>query len=296
MQLAPFCAQASKYLVTSKSGSVAPYGSHSGTQLHHSPQTQAPTNTNPSLERAELLISFALAILLLFMGFDLISHSAKHALEHSGSHLPHAPHDHGRASAMTLDSICLLTMATTLTSAFLVRSHARLTTQSLRARSPAGGNGWSIPILPAVLRNPSHLFTLSCAAALLLMPLFEAHWYSLYDKALSGAMALSMCVLGAKLVMSLGSMLLMSYSGSGSVGAVLSEIEGMEVVQRVEEAKFWQVHYGLGMANLRVRVKGGEEGMMRLRERIGAVIRSRLGGGEGGMGWEVSTQLVVEGE
>jgi len=33
-----------------------------------------------------------------------------------------------------------------------------------------------------------------------------------------------------------------------------------------------------------------------LRERIGAVIRSRLGGGEGGMGWEVSTQLVVEGE
>lgn len=97
--------------------------------------------------------------------------------------------------------------------------------------------------------------------------------------------------------MSLGSMLLMSYSGSGNVGEVLREIEDMDVVKRVEEAKFWQVHYGLGMANLRVRVKGGEEGLMRAREKIGAVIRGRLGGGEGGgMGWEVSTQLVVEAE
>jgi len=191
-------------------------------------------------------------------------------------------------------------MATTLASAFLVRTHARLTTQSLRGRNTSSSSETSWNILPTVLKNPSpsHLFTLSCSAALLLMPFFEERWYSLYDKALSGIMALSMCFLGAKLVMSLGSMLLMSYSGSGNVGEVLREIEDMEVVKRVEEAKFWQVHYGLGMANLRVRVKGGEEGLMRLREKIGAVIRARLGGGEGGggMGWEVSTQLVVEAE
>lgn len=247
-----------------------------------------------SLERTELLVSFARAILLLFMGFDLLSHSAKHALEHSGSHVPHAPHDHARASTITLDSICLLTVATTLISAVLVRTHTRLTTQTSRGRSFGSDSGWNI--LPSVLKNPSHLFTLSCAAALLLMPFFDERWYSLYDKALSGIMALSMCFLGAKLVMALGSMLLMSYSGAGNVGEVLREIEGMEVVKRVEEAKFWQVHYGLGMANLRVRVKGGEEGMMKLREKIGAVIKSRLGGEEGGMGWEVSTQLIVETE
>ena len=123
-------------------------------------------------------------------------------------------------------------------------------------------------------------------------------------------MALLMCTVGFQLVKSLGSMLLMSYTGSG-VPEVIREIEEDDGVVKVEEAKFWQVHYGLGMACLKVRVRGGgekDEGFQKVRQRIGAVVRSVLsgasggGGGGGGAGgvkgsgcdWEVSMQLVVE--
>ena len=98
-------------------------------------------------------------------------------------------------------------------------------------------------------------------------------------------------------------MLLMSYSGKG-VGDVMREIAAEPAVTGVEEARFWQVHYGLCMANLKLRVRGlgmgpsEELAIAKLRERICLMVRNRLGGGYGkgaGLKWEVTVQFSPEG-
>ncbi|KAI9837301.1 MAG: hypothetical protein M1819_000375 [Sarea resinae] len=280
------------------------------------------------LERAEVLASFAMSVFLLFMGMDLISHNLQHLLESLGNHTPHHPHPHARVSPGSVDLSSLLAIISTLTSALLLKNHARIG-KALRFST--------LSSLPSILSNPSHLLTLSTSALMLLLPLLSVDLYLWLDRALSISLATSMCVLGARLVKTLGFMLLMSYSPPSSsssssssasttsslstatatttaptpsssimtssatpIARILSEIEADLAVSRVEEAKFWQVHYGLSMANLKLRVRGTEalagDGGSRLRERLCALVRNRLGGGYGAGGgrWEVSVQLAGE--
>lgn len=237
------------------------------------------------LERMEVLCGFGLSIFLVFTGFDLISHNAKHALEGIG-HTPHHAHKHERASAGSVDVTAVLALVSTLISAVGLKNHARIG----RAMRFA-----AIESLPPILSNPSHFLTLSCSAILLLLPLLSLNAYTWIDKALSATTALCMCALGVRLAKTLGSMLLMSYSGPG-VQDVIKAIETDPAVTSVEDAKFWQVHYGLGMANLKLRVRGTEETLLRLRERLTSLIRNQLGGGYGGGGqkWEVSVQFITD--
>lgn len=86
----------------------------------------------------------------------------------------------------------------------------------------------------------------------------------------------------------------MSYSGAG-VDELVSELEAEEGVTEVQEAKVWQVHYGLAMASFRIRVRT-REGGERVREGISRMVRKWLGGGEGqGVRWEVSCMVAVDG-
>jgi divalent metal cation (Fe/Co/Zn/Cd) transporter len=238
------------------------------------------------LERSEVLAGFAMSVLLLFMGFDLISHNLTHVLEGMG-HEPHHAHKHDRVSPGSVDVAAVLAVGSTLVSAIGLKNHARI------------GKAMRFPYmesLPSLLSNPSHFLTLSCSSLLLLLPLLSIDMYIWLDKILSGTIAVSMCLLGARLVMTLGSMLLMSYSGPG-VSDVMEDIKSDPLVVDVEEAKFWQVHYGLCMANLKLRVRGSEDGLTRLRERITSLVRNRLGGGygAGGSKWEVSVGFTAEG-
>ncbi|KAJ5677085.1 uncharacterized protein N7477_002718 [Penicillium maclennaniae] len=237
------------------------------------------------LERAEVLAGFAMCVLLMFMGLDLISHNLQHFLEKSG-HEPHHMHVHERVSLGSVDITAVLAISSTLVSAIGLRNHARI--------GKAMRFGY-IESLPSVLSNPSHFLTLSCSTLLLLLPLVSIRIYDWLDKLLSGTIALSMCFLGVRLVKTLGSMLLMSYSGQG-VSDVIKDIEADPAVFGVDDARFWQVHYGLYMANLKLRVSGTEDGLGRLREKISSLIRNRLGGGygTGGQKWEVSLQFTIE--
>lgn len=237
------------------------------------------------MERAEVLAGFAMSVLLLFMGLDLISHNLNHVLEGMG-HEPHHPHKHDRVSPGSVDIAAVLAISSTLISALGLKNHARVSKAMRFAYMES---------LPSLLSNPSHLLTLSCSTLLLLLPLLSIDMYVWLDKILSGTIALSMCVLGARLVITLGSMLLMSYSGPG-VSDVLRDIELDPLVTAVDEAKFWQVHYGLCMANLRLRVRGSEDSLARLREKITSQIRNRLGGGYGvgGAKWEVSVEYTTD--
>ncbi|KAG9206831.1 Endoplasmic reticulum zinc transporter [Epicoccum nigrum] len=158
-------------------------------------------------ERLEVIAGLGMSVGLLFMGLDLISHGLTHALENSGGHTAHHADAHERVSPGSIDLSALSGIVSTLTSAILLKNHARI-----------------------------------------------------------------------------------------GVSDVMYDIETDAAVSAVEEAKFWQVHYGLCQANLKVRVRNLDE-MGRLRDRIGSMVRNRLGGSYGsggGQKWEVSTQVTLE--
>ncbi|KZM22921.1 cation transmembrane transporter [Ascochyta rabiei] len=236
-------------------------------------------------ERLEVIAGLGMSVGLLFMGLDLISHGLTHALENTGGHAAHHTDEHERVSPGSIDLSALSGIVSTLISAILLKNHARIG-KVMRLGAIAN--------LPSVLSNPSHFLTLSCSALLLLLPLLSIQMYVWLDRTLSFSVAICMVALGWIQGWTLGKMLLMSYSGTG-VSDVMYDLETDPAVSAVEEAKFWQVHYGLCQANLKVRVRNLDE-IGRLRDRIGSMVRNRLGGsyGSGGQKWEVSTQITLE--
>lgn len=236
-------------------------------------------------ERLEVIAGLGMSVGLLFMGLDLISHGLTHALENTGGHQAHHGEAHERVSPGSIDLAALSGIVTTLVSAIVLKNHARIG-KVMRLSAIAN--------LPSVLSNPSHFLTLSCSTLLLLLPLLSIQVYVWLDRTLSFSVAFSMVALGWIQGWTLGKMLLMSYSGAG-VSDVMYELETDPAIRTVEEAKFWQVHYGLCQANLKLRVRNLEE-IGRLRDRVGSMVRNRLGGGygSGGQKWEVSTQVMLE--
>ncbi|KAF8465283.1 cation efflux protein [Kalaharituber pfeilii] len=246
-----------------------------------------------------------MSVFLVFMGLDIISHTAEHLLEGFQSFAevegvegaePHDHHSHhARVSPGSIDLAALLAIISTLISAVLLKNHERIG-KAMRITTLS----W-LPLPPQLINNPSHFLTLTFSTLLLLLPLLSVTYYSWLDRFLALAIAISMLGMGTRLIKSLGSMLLMSMytEHPDAVGELVREIEQdpSGVVKRVTEAKVWQVHYGLGMANLRVVLagqgagQGAGEGDCRVRERIVRIVKDRLG--EGGVGrnvvrWEVS--------
>lgn len=241
------------------------------------------------LERADVLAGFGMAVFIAFMGLDVISHGIQHMLENVGHHEAHSPHKHERVGAAHVDAASLLSIASTLVSALLLRNHARIG-KAMRFELLAG---WG-----KVLGNPSHFLTLSCSLMMLLLPFLTEDTYGWFDKALSFVIAGLMIALGARLATSLASMLLMSYRApqDTSLRRVIDEIAHADpAVTYVDEARFWQVHYGLCMANLKLRYRSGKGGygmddVTRIRQKVASLIRQRLGG----VRWDVSVQVAVE--
>lgn len=246
------------------------------------------------LERADVLAGFGMAVFISFMGLDILSHGIEHSLENLGSHVPHSSHEHDRVGAGSVDVASLLAIGSTLVSAIGLKNHKRIgkaTNFSLIA-------GWG-----KILGNPSHVLTLSASVLLLILPMLSITTYTYFDLGFSFIIAILMITLGFRLGTSLASMLLMSYKpipakDSGNVASktavrdVIADISSDPSVSAVEEARFWQVHYGLCMANLKLRYHNGSSygnEMTRIRQRITCLIRQRLGGK-----WEVSMQMAVE--
>ncbi|CAD6505968.1 BgTH12-06900 [Blumeria graminis f. sp. triticale] len=238
------------------------------------------------LERAEVLAGFAMSVFLLFLGFDLISHNLKHVLEGISvlrSHQKSADH---RISIGSIDSAALLSIIATLISAIGLQNHARIG-KTMRYSY--------ISSLPSVLSNPSHFLTLFSSTVMLLLPLLSSNLFHWIDTFLCALIAISMFTLGVHFATTQGLMLLMSYSGEG-IGDVIREIKREEAVICVEEARFWQIHYALCMASFKLRVKGDELTLSKLRERINLFVSKRLGTGYGTseVKWEVTTQFILE--
>ncbi|KXL47110.1 hypothetical protein M433DRAFT_64475 [Acidomyces richmondensis BFW] len=239
------------------------------------------------LERADVLAGFGLAVFIAFMGLDVFSHGIQHSLENLGHHESHSAHSHARVATGSIDTASLLSIVTTLVSAVLLKNHVRIG-RAVRLELMAS---WG-----KILSNPSHFLTLSCSTLLLILPFLNMQHYKSFDLIFSFLVAGLMIALGVRLGTSLASMLLMSYRSSGrDRRAVRDVIEGIEAdpgVGKVEEARFWQVHYGLCMANLKLRCRG-ENDMTRVRQRIMNLIRQRLGEVKG-VTWEITVQTARE--
>ena len=238
------------------------------------------------LERAEVLTGFAMSVFLLFGGFDLLSHGLKHVLEEGG-------HNHVMLDLVppdTIDWASFSAMVSTAVSAYGLRNHTRIA-RLMRVSY--------LSSLPSILSNPFHFLTLSFSLLLLLLPLLSIRYYLWLDRLICAGIAVAMSMFGLRLAVAQASMLLMSYSGGGSpeaVSQVIKEIEFEPAIAKLEEAQFWQVHYGLGMANLKARVarECDEISLTKLRGRIAALIQKRLGEGYGYGGslrWEVTVEL-----
>lgn len=282
------------------------------------------------LQRVEVLAGFAMSVFLVFGGFDLISHNLKHMLEGMGGHKPHHPHSHRRVEMGTVDFASLAAVVSTLISAYGLKNHGRIR-RVMRVPLPFSstiGKGLG------VLGNPFLFLTLTFSFLLLLLPLLSVTYFTWLDRVICAAIAVSMFVLGTRLAVAQGLMLLMSYSGRSSstststssslhshlnskksdlptipeiprgtnnstVSSVVREIEMESSIARVDEAQFWQVHYGLAMANLKVcLVRGIDDGTLsKLRNRIAKTVNNRLGEGYGhgaSLRWEVTVQTSTD--
>lgn len=245
------------------------------------------------LERTEVLAGFAMSIFLLFGGFDLVSHTLKHFLESVGSHEAHHEHAHERMPNASIDLVSTAAIVSTLVSAYGLKNHARIA-KVMRVSYLAS--------LPSVLSNPFHFLTLSFSAVIALLPLLSISLYTWLDRLICIVISFAMFALGMRLAVAQGLMLLMSYGGySGNIGvsSVLREIESESSIVCIDDAQFWQVHYGLCMANLKLSVMKGcdEMSLSKLRNRISALIQNRLGEGYGNGGnvrWDVTLQISVD--
>lgn len=263
------------------------------------------------LQRVEVLAGFAMSVFLIFGGFDLLSHNFKHVLESVGSHAPHHPHGEAggdaagsAVSAGTVDLASLASVLSTLVSAYGLRNHARIR----RVMRPS----YFSSFLPGVLANPFHFLTLFFSFLMLLLPLLSVTSFAWLDKLICFAIAVSMFVLGTRLAVAQGFMLLMSYSSQrkqattfgvdgkdSDTDDVVREIESEPHVSRVDEAQFWQVHYGLCMATMKLCVVRGcdDAALGQLRQRVGRIVQNRLGEGYGKGGalrWEVTLQISTD--
>lgn len=279
------------------------------------------------LQRAEVLAGFALSVFLVFGGFDLLSHNLKHILESVGSHAPHYPHEHSHGhgpdhviSAGEIDTASLAAALSTMVSAYGLKNHARIR----RVMRPS----YLSNFLPEILANPFHSLTLFFSFLMLLLPLLSVTSFVWLDRLVCVAIAVSMFILGSRLAIAQGLMLLMSYNGrthenetttaattspspsstssanptdkNTATDSVVREIESEPAVSRVEEAQFWQVHYGLCMATVKICVMRGcdDAALSQLRQRVGRIVQNRLGGegyGKGGpLKWEITLQMSTD--
>ncbi|KAG7123867.1 zinc transporter zrg17 like protein [Verticillium longisporum] len=244
------------------------------------------------LERAEVIAGFAMSIFLLFGGFDLVSHGLKHWLESKGGHEPHHDHSHDYVPTGEVEWVAGAAIISTLVSTYWVKNHARIA-RIMRA-------SW-LSVISHHFSNVFHLLTIFFSTLVLLLPLLPGDPI-FWDRTLCAAIACAMFVFGAQLGTAQASMLLMAYRGTKStdgVSSVMKEIEAEPNITRVDEAQFWQVHYGLCMANLKISVpRGCDEGTIsKLRSRISSLIQNRLGEGYGrgsSLRWEVTIQTSID--
>ncbi|KAJ8101194.1 cation efflux family-domain-containing protein [Lipomyces tetrasporus] len=224
------------------------------------------------LQRAEILAGFASTVGLLFMGIDIGSHLCENFMKHVITES--SPHDHEseRFYARGTPIVVIFSIMATVVSSIVFKNHERIGTAVQFSY---------IRKLKYGLNNPLYLTTLSSCLVILSLPLWTSEpWYSTIDNVLAIVIAFAMCFVGWMTAITLGRMLLMGFSGR-CAQMILNEIQGDSEVKSVEDSRMWQVHYGLFIINIKLRLHGSTADETRVRANvnriIGDVLKANLG-------------------
>ncbi|CAN6658466.1 hypothetical protein TRVA0_030S01662 [Trichomonascus vanleenenianus] len=236
------------------------------------------------LERIEVLAGFALAISLVFMGGDIMSHAIQDVAAFfytSGHTHAHHGHSHGGENDPAIEGFSslvfrvILALVVTIVSAIGLDNHSRIA-RTMRRQYDA--DPYAKLSLPSVLSNPSHLMTVTFSLAVLLFPVMGPSGYTLIDTVLTPIIAGSMCYVGWGLAKTLGGMLVMSYSGPDNIEEIETEIRRNPLVTSVSCVSFWQVHHELWLASMKVVMTGTEDDEMLLRKEAADIVRDIMSG------------------
>ncbi|VVT55206.1 uncharacterized protein SAPINGB_P004480 [Magnusiomyces paraingens] len=220
------------------------------------------------LERTEVLAGYALAISLVFMGGDILSHSLQDIIQavylgdfFAASH-GHGSHHHGptdsdpAAIVINWRKICfrvILGIIATIVSAVGFDNHSRI------SRALKSTNASAISSLPWIMSNPSHFITVTFSFAILLYPIESPFVRRVIDTILTPLIAASMCYVGWILAKSLGGMLVMSFPGENRTDLVEEQVLKLRFVTKCSEISVWQVHHSVWLACMKIEMNGGSE-------------------------------------
>lgn len=241
------------------------------------------------LERIEVLAGFALAVTLIFMGGDIMSHALQtviqtlyagdgEAVHHHGNHHAHdAANEH--VSGMVVCVLCGIVV--TVVSAVGLENHSRIS-RTMRHH---------VNLFPLV-DNPSHFLTISFSVAVILIPtLLSAHAVVL-DTVLTPLMAFGMCYVGWTLAKVLSGMLVMSHSGPDMTSNIQSELKADPAVAEIWDISFWQVQHQLWLASMKVSMTGSEEDEDRVRKSAEDAVRTIMEADYGADQWESTIDVI----
>lgn len=231
------------------------------------------------LERAEVLAGFALSILLIFMGGDIMSHCIQEFVgtlyggeaAHSHGH----SHNHGDEGMIHWTRITItvcLAIIVTIVSAVGLDNHTRIS-RALRN----SGQAPAFSYLPWILSNPSHFVTVTFSAMILVFPFVADNTRRVIDTILTPCIAGSMCYMGWMLAKSLGGMMVMSFPGENRIDEVEQEVLKLPSVVSVSNISVWQVHHSVWLACMKVVMNGSEAQEQHIRERASRLIQDIMG-------------------
>lgn len=189
-----------------------------------------------ALQRVEILVSFSLAICLVFVGGHMASHTIQEVAYLFYDEGPHRGHHHHHSTDPSAFSGVLASVVVSLV----------VTLVSLVvAEGVSVGSMWE-----------DHSF--SCITALFGIAVLVVgvlnNW--LIDFLLMPTMAVTMVYFGWQTSKHLGGMLVMSYGGPNRPDLIQSAIATDERIANVSEVSLWQVHHDLWLASIKLSLTG----------------------------------------
>lgn len=188
-----------------------------------------------ALQRVEILVSFSLAICLVFVGGHMASHTVQEIAYLFYDEGPHHGHHHHASEASSFSSV----LASVAVSLFVT------IVSLVAAEGLSIGSMWE-----------DHSF--SCITALFAVAVLVVgtlnNW--LVDFLLMPTIAVTMVYFGWQTSKHLGGMLVMSYGGPDRAELISSAIAADERIANVSEVSLWQVHHDLWLASIKLSLTG----------------------------------------
>ena len=199
-----------------------------------------------ALKRIEVMMSFGLSTVLVFIGGDVISHGIEELV--SGHNHGHSHSEGGSSSENSSEN----------------SGHSSLYKHFLPVFLSF------LVILPNLGKQhstiPLSLPTLALALSVLVAPLFPVQATRAIDAMLTPLIACYMIYMGWKGVKMFGSILAVSYGGPDSTELIKNKILEDKCVRDIQDFGVWQVHYDLWLVTARITISGDSKDASRVKQ------------------------------